>query len=391
MFVNMKRNIYIAGICAGMLLFTACGGAKDGLDAKQAELIKLKTEYKTLGDNIRKLEAELSDLDTNQVAKVSRVPVKVLALEPATFQHFVNVQGAIKSDNNVGVGPEMPGTYLRILVEEGDYVKRGQLLARLDDAVIRKGMDELQVQLDLATILYEKQQRLWKQQIGSEVQLLQAKAQRDALTKRLATTREQQALTRIKSPISGVVDAVRAKRGEAAMPGFPGFQIVNLSELSFNADISEAYIPYIKRGDKVSIEFPSVGQALDAKVSSVSQTINPQNRTVTVKVDLPGRHEMLKANMVGEISINDANHENSIVISQQFLQKSGSGSFVMVAEKNGNDEYVAHKQAVKSGMTYQGKVEILEGLNRGHLLITDGYLALSEGQLVHFTGVSNAK
>jgi RND family efflux transporter MFP subunit len=388
----MKRYTLIAGLFAGMLFLSACGGKKaDNLDAKKAELVKLKGEYDQMGDQIAKIEQEIEALDSNATSKDIFTPVAVMPVKQVTFEHFVKVQGAIESENNIMVSPETPGMFTNVLVEEGQFVKRGQLLAQMDDQIFRKSLDELKVQLNLATILYEKQDRLWKQDIGSEVQLLQAKSQKESLEKRIATTEEQMSKTKVYAPISGVVEKSMAKRGQSGMPGVPAFLIVNLSELSFNADISEAYIPIIKRGDKVTINFPMVNYKLDSKISSISQTVDPQNRTVTVKVNLPGTHEMLKANMTGEIAINDATHENALTIPRQYLQKSGEGSFVVVAERNESGDFTARKLPVKAGMNYDGQIEILEGLKVGHLLITDGFLSLSEGQLVEFEGETAAK
>lgn len=388
----MKRYTLIAGLFAVMLFLAACGGNKAGeLETKKAKLAELQGEYDALGDQIAVLEKEIGMLDTNAVEKDVTTPVSVVPVKAETFQHFVKVQGAIESENNIMVSPETAGMFTKVLVEEGDFVKQGQLMAQMDDNIFRKSLEELEIQLGLAKTLHEKQERLWKQDIGSEVQLLQAKAQKESLEKRIATTEEQMSKTKLYAPISGVVEKSMARRGQNGMPGAPAFLVVNLSELSFNADISEAYIPYIKRGDDVTISFPTVNYKLDSKISSVSQTVDPQNRTVTVKVNLPGKHEMLKANMTGEIAINDATHENALTIPRQYLQKSGDGAYVVVAERNESGDFVARKLPVKPGMVYDGRIEILEGLKNGHLLITDGFLSLSEGQLVKFDGDTAAK
>ncbi|MEM0996558.1 MAG: efflux RND transporter periplasmic adaptor subunit [Bacteroidota bacterium] len=387
----MKRYTLLAGLLTGMLFLAACGGQEpDTLEGKRTKLADLQAQYAELGEQIAALEAEIGD-SSSTTASVVRTPVSVVTLTPSTFQHFVKVQGAIESDNNIIVSPEAAGMYTRVLAKEGQFVKRGQLMAQLDDDVYTKSLDELTTQLELATTLYEKQQRLWDQKIGSEVQLLQAKTQKESLEKRIATTEEQKSMTRIYAPISGVVEQVFAKRGESTGPGLPSFYVVNLSELSFNADVSEAYIPYIKRGDKVKLDFPAVDYQLESKVSSVSQTVNLLNRTVTVKVNLPGKHELLKANMTGEISINDATNENVITISREFIQQGGEGSYVVIAERNESGDYVARKQPVGTGMSYNGQVEILEGLKNGQLMVTEGYLSLSSGQPITFASETASK
>ncbi len=378
--------LYILSL-AVLLLLTACGGgeAKRGdLGKKKEKLSELKAQRKAINTEIRALEKEIDKLDTNAVTD-TRVPVKVTELKETTFKHYVNVQGTIIADNNVMVSPQMAGMITQINVKEGQNVRRGQLLGRLNAEVLRKSLDELAVQLELADTVYSRQKNLWDQNIGSEIQLLQAKTQKEGLEKRIATTREQLELMEIRSPISGVVDKVIPKVGEVVAPGVPAFNILNLNSLSFKADVSEAYIPYIRRGDKVVINFPVIGKKVESTISTISQNINPVNRTVTVEVNLPGGDQMLKANLTGEIAINDVSNENTIVVPINQVQSIGDKEFVMVAVRSENGEYVAQKVEVTTGISYQGNIEVLSGLNAGSQLITGGAAGLSEGTQVLFT------
>lgn len=380
-----KINRLLVFSLAAMLLLTACGGGAEAgdLGKKKEKLAELKVQRKALNTEIRALEKEISDLDTNVVTD-TRVPVKVEEVKETTFEHFVKVQGAIEADNNVMVSPQMAGMITQINVKEGQNVRKGQLLGRLDDDILRKSLDELAVQLELADTVYSRQKNLWAQKIGSEIQLLQAKTQKEGLEKRIATTEEQLQMMEIRSPISGVVDKVQPKVGEVVAPGMPAFNILNLSSLSFKANVSEAYIPYIKRGDKVSINFPVISKKMEAKISNVSQNINPINRTIVVEVDLPGGDKMLKANMTGEIEINDISNENSIVVPINQVQSVGDKEFVMVAVRSENGEYVAQKVEITTGNSYEDKVEVLSGLTKGAQLIVEGAAGLSEGAQVLF-------
>ncbi|MEM7038543.1 MAG: efflux RND transporter periplasmic adaptor subunit [Bacteroidota bacterium] len=384
------RSPLFAVILLSMVFLAACGGGGDDKDVgkKKDELTKLKTEYKELGKKIRSLEKEIEELDPT-TKKDPRVPVKVMAVKEKTFQHFVKVQGQVQSDQNIQVRPQASGTVSKVYVEEGQTVKKGQLLAKIDDAILRKSIDELKTQLTLADTVYRRQQRLWKQDIGSEIQLLQAKTQKESLEKRIITTSEQLTWSNVTAPISGIVDMVYTKKGEAASPMAPAFQIVNLSKLEFKADLSEAYIPYIKRGDEVSIRFPAIDQRVNAKVRNVSQTVHPMNRTVAVYVDLPGKGTELRANMVGEISINDVTHENVVTLPQEYVQKGAEGSYVTVAKKGESGEYEAQRVTIKAGLSYSGEVEVLQGLKPNELLVIEGYQGLNNGQQIRFEGVTN--
>ncbi len=385
----MKKIVYFSAIFTAMLILVGCGSGGNGsLEGKVEELKKLREDYAVLGQKIADLEAEVSELDTNAVEANTSVPVRVMPLKEGTFQHFVKVQGQVTADDNIIVSPKAPGSITRVYVDEGQVVSRGQLLAQVDTMIVAKSLAELYTQLNLATTLYDKQARLWKQKIGTEVQLLQAKTQKEALEKRIATTREQLKQSRITAPIGGFVEKSFVKQGETAVPGMPAFRLVNLAALAFEANISESYIPYIKQGDAVKINFPTANEVMDAKVSSVSQTINPQNRTVLVRVKLPGRHDKLKANMVGEIEINDLTHENMIIIPMEFVQKSADGSFVMTAEKNEAGEYVAKRMSIETGQSYQGNIEVTKGLRKDFMLITDGQIGLTEGQTLAVQGTN---
>lgn len=380
--LNMKYTLLVILAAATVLVGCGGGGGTD-LDAKKAELVTLQNQMQATKKRIMELEAEIAALDPSAKKEEPVVQVGVDTLAESTFQHFVTVQGQVESNNNVMVSPKMAGVVTGVFVKEGQAISAGQTLAQIDNSVLVASMSELELQLDLATTIYNKQKSLWDQKIGSEIQYLEAKNRKESLDRRIATTKEQIAMTRISSPISGVVETVNIKSGEAAMPGMPAFQVVNMGDLKFTAGISEAYIPYVKKGDKVAISFPSISKDMNAAVTSVSQTINPVNRTVDIQVVLP-KDNMLKPNLTGEISINDVTQDHSIVIPISVIQQSGSGDYVMVAEKGTDGKWMAKKVNVKLGLRYKDRVVVESGLKVGQLLIAEGSRGLEEGQAVNF-------
>lgn len=380
----MQKNTFFSLSFALVLalVMTACGGGESAeggdLASKKAELANLKTERKAIDGKIKALQSEIEAMDSSTV-RDSRVPVRTATVQESNFEHFVKVQGSIVANKSVIVSPQMGGIITKVYVKEGQQVRQGQLLAKIDDAVLQKSLLELETQLELADTVYRRQQKLWDQKIGSEIQLLQAKTQKESLERRIATTKEQVAMTNVKAPLSGTVDAAYAKAGEVAAPGLPSFNIINLGDLSFKADLSESYIPYVKKGDEVSIEFPSINKTIQAKVYTISKIINPVNRTVSIEVRLPSKEADFKANMIGEISIRDVFHENTVVIPVNYVQQSSSTEFVMVANRNESGQYFSKRIPISTGGSYEDKVEITSGLTKGMQLITEGATGLGDG------------
>ena len=264
-------------------------------------------------------------------------------------------------------------------VNEGSRVRAGQVMAEIDDAVLRQSAEEIKTSLSLLTTIYEKQKNLWDQKIGSEVQFLQAKNNKEAQERRLQTLNSQLAQNRITSPINGVVDEVRIKPGESAAPGVGVIRVVNLSGIKVVANVADSYIAAVKKGDAVTIRIPDTEQQLKGKVSFVGQVVNATSRTFPIEVALPNEGQQLKPNMLAVIDINDQTKSNVIVIQQNYVQKSEAGEVVFVAAREGNRQ-VAKARKIKTGLSYKGNVEVLEGLKAGDQLIAEGYQDLTDGQ-----------
>ena len=300
-----------------------------------------------------------------------------------SFKHFVEVQGLVTSDNIVQVTPQISGQLTSILVSVGQSVKKGQLVATIDNNVMRESLAEIKQQLDLATTLFNKQKALWDQQIGTEVQYLQAKANKESLEKRIVTMETQLAMTKVYAPMSGTVEVVRQKVGEIGMPGSPIFQLVNLGNLKVVGKVADTYLGSVKRGDAMNVKFPDINKELNTQIGVVDALVDPVSRTFGVEAKIPNLGGLLKPNQIAIININDLSKANSIVIQQNLIQKTELGDIVYVAVTE-NGKKVARGRKVKSGLSYNGTIEITEGLNAGDLLITQGYQDLVDGTPVSF-------
>lgn len=348
---------------------------------KKTQLEKLKAQREKISEKISLLEEEINKSNGNSV-EAKLIPVGLTEIKTVRFDHFIEVQGTVDSENNIAVPAEAGGVVKRIYVQKGDMVKKGQLLAELDGAIYERNIESLKTNLDLANTMYERQKRLWDQQIGSEMQFLQAKTQKEVLEKQLSALQEQYNMTKISSPISGTVDQVMVREGEAAAPGFPAFRVVQLSNLKVKGEISEVYMTSVKKNDPVKIKLPVIDRELNLKVSAVSQVIDPNNRTLKLEINIPSVEKDIRPNMIAIMVINDYVSDKAIVVPQNIVQRTGTESFLFVAEKNTEGQWMAKRKVVVPGKSYDNKAEILSGLKEGERIISAGFQNLADGQFL---------
>jgi membrane fusion protein, multidrug efflux system len=376
--LDMKSLYNRFAIVVIAALLAACSAATNDND-KKARLEKLKSQHADLTKEIEKLEGEISAENPDAVKKVKAKEVNVTELAPQKFDHYVQTQGRVESENNVTVSAKMPGVLTQVYVQEGDAVNKGQVLAQVDNAVILNSIESMKAQLDLATSVYNRQKNLWDQKIGTEVQYLQAKTNKESLEKQLASLQEQNEMTRIKAPISGTVDEVIARVGENAAPGAPAFRVVNASDLKIKADVSEAYVTQIKKGNKVIVSIPELKKDIQATITFVGKTIDPLSRTFDVEMKLPS-HPDLRPNMTATIKMIFKTENAATVIPVNVIQNINDEKIVYVAETEGN-QTVAKRKVITVDGVFGGMAQV-QGLNEGDKVITVGYQGLNDGDFV---------
>ncbi|MBK6976919.1 MAG: efflux RND transporter periplasmic adaptor subunit [Cytophagaceae bacterium] len=381
----MKANFNILKTLVIVALATvvvACGKKEDNsLKGKKDQLAQLQKEATTIDEKIQKLQAEIDKLEPNKIEKSKTVAVSPII--PATFDHYVESTGRLEAENNVFVSPQMGGAITHVYVKAGDFVTKGQKIVTIDNSVLRNSIQEIEIQLETAKTIYERQKNLWDQKIGTEVQFIQAKTQVEALQRRITTLKSQDGMNIVTAPISGVVDEVRFKAGEMAAPGVGIVRIVNFSDLKVVANVPDTYAGTIAKGDMVKIKFPDLQKEISARLTFVSQTINQVSRTFVVEAKVPNIDKSLKPNLTAIININDQSKSGAIVIPQSFVQNTDQGNIVYVAVVEGNKK-VAKARQVTTGLTYDGKVEVKSGLLSGDMLITEGYQEIVDGQLINY-------
>jgi len=352
---------------------------------KKEELSKLKKQQSVIDEKIRSIESS-GDLSAKDLPDTTKFRfVGVTRIKPDTFDHFIRVQGRLDGEQNVSVFPDVPGIISEKFADVGQDVYKGQVLATIDDKQYVSQLQGLEAQYKLAADLYEKQRRLWDQKIGSEVQFLQSRTNKESLEQQISSLKDQIEKFKIKSPVNGTIEECNVKKGSIVSPDprTPVYRVVALKDLKVTAEVSEAYASNVKTGDRVLIDFPDIETAIDTKVDFVSRYINPLNRTFTIECRIPEKNPGMKANMIAVVRINDYHADNAIQIPVNVIQRDEEGSYVYVVREKDNYNS-ASKQQVVIGNTYNGIAEILKGLGSSDEVVTTGFQELIDGELIRF-------
>lgn len=375
--MNNKNLLSLATIGLSILLLSACGG---GSSDPAAQLAALKDQKAQLDSQISALEKQLG---TANGPAIRIKTIGVTEVNTGIFRHYIDLQGKVDADESVTATSKMPGALKRVYVKNGDEVRKGQLLAEIEDNVLQKSLAEMEGQLATATDIYNRQKGLWDQKIGTEVALIQAKNGKESLERSIATMKENMSQARIYAPTSGTVDMVLLKQGQMISPGMPLCNILNLSNLKVKGEVTEAYASKVRKGDQVQVFFPDLKKEISTRVTYVSKTINPMTRTFVVECALPNARDY-RANQIAVMKIVDYQSPNAIAIPVNVIQTAEDGEFVMIAEKTGEKSAIAKKTLIKQGSNYNGQVEILSGLKKGDWVISTGFQDVNNGETVAF-------
>ena len=318
--------------------------------------------------------------DSTAVVAPESMEVTALRIEPQEFVHHFSVQGNVETDRNATVMPEFSGLVEKVLVREGERVKAGQILARINNDVLKRSEAELRTQLTLASDLYDRQERLWKQGLGSEVQYLQARTQKEALERSLETLQEQQAKAVVRAPFSGVVDRVFVKEGEMAAPGVPFARVIDLKDLFVRADLSDHYIPYVEKGTPAEVVVAG-WDTVRTRVDRMGAFIQPSNRTVEITLPLPAGSKFLP-NMFASVRIEDVRVKEAVVLPSARIQQDMDGrDYVFVLQGTGSERTVA-KRVIRVGLGAGDRMQVLEGLAFGEEIVDQGATRVVDGATV---------
>ena len=346
---------------------------------KKAEVVKT---LNTLQLELEELNQAIGKLDKEQKFLL----ITSITAQEAPYAHYVSFQGTLETDQNIVMYPEIPALLKSVNVKEGQRVKKGDVLAELSDSGMIDQLQQLEVQYALAKTTFERQKRLWEQQIGSEMQYLQAEAQFKSLQKSISQMQDQVAKTKISAPFDGIVDHILADEGSSLAPGMtPVIRIINLDQMKVSASVPEIHLPNIQRGSIVNVEVPVLNRTFEANINTVGNFINPNNRTFRVEIALKNTDGHLKPNMTAQLYINDYNNPEAILIpSKNILENQKGENYVYKLQALSEDDktYKAIKTFVKLGKSSDNYTEVLEGISSGDQLVEDGIRLVEDQQRV---------
>lgn len=385
----MKNLIYI--VLAAVVL-SSCGDSKETSVSDliaQGDLEAIRAKKSEISEQQRQLEANVILLDSVIASKSGeeKLPlVTTITANAQKFEHFLELQGSVKTKQNVLIYPEMAGTLQRVYVKDGQRVVKGQLLATIDDGGMGSQLAQLKTQADLAKTTFERQKRLWEQKIGSEIQYLQAKSQYEANESAVKQAQSQLGKSTIRAPFSGIIDDVIKDQGTVVSPG-PGsevFRIVNLSDMYIEVDVPETYLGGITEGKEAIVYFPVLGDTVRTKIRQTGNFINPNNRAFSVEIPVPNTNGNIKPNLSAKVNLNDYSSDVAIVIPQGIISENAEGDqYVYIAKKSGQENHaVVHRQIITTGKTQGSVVEVLSGIADGDVLIKEGARSVKDGQNV---------
>lgn len=382
------KTIFSLSIAALSFAFlVSCGGgdstaSSDALPediAAARGLLKAKRqELRSLKESVTVLEAHIAKLDPSAVA-VKEILVTTKAVTVKKFSHFVEVQGSLlPAQDPAMASSETGGRIAELLVKENAYVKKGDLIAKINLESIQKSIDELEKTMELAQDMFKRQENLWKQNIGSEIQYLQAKNQVESLTKTKERLEFELTKSNVYAPAAGYVEKIMIKEGEMSGPGVPILQIVNTSQLKLVAGVPEIYLGKVRKGETVRVNFPALNKDQEVRVTTIGRMINPTNRTFEVEAQVGSEKGLLKPNLLASVFVEDYSKKDAVVVPDQFIMQDVSGNnYIMVAKGN-----KAVKRVVELGKDYNNETVIETGFDGTELLIVKGARKVADGDLI---------
>lgn len=384
------KHLYITFISA--LFLISCGGAEKNQSVEEiletGNLETIRTKKTELEATHKELTVQISQLDAKiaELTPAGKIPLTTtFVAQQSVFKHYLELQGNVTTKSNLVIYPEFSGILEQVLVKEGQAVKKGQILAKISDGGLSQQLAQLEIQADLAKTTFERQERLWNQKIGSEMQYLQAKSTYEAQQKAVIQLEEQIAKTVVTAPFDGTIDDVITDQGSVVAPGQSQlFRIINLNNMYIETDVPESHLKNVVKGKEVIVTFPILGETTTTKIRQAGNFINPSNRTFKIEVAVNNKNKVIKPNLTAKLQINDYTNEAAILIPQSIISENAQGQqyIYKIDNKNESGEGVAQRVIVETGLTQGDNIEILSGIAIDDEIILEGARSVKNNQTV---------
>ena len=384
------KNIYL--LFSAAFILNACSTKKEpsleeilatnNIEQITSEKIKIDATLQELTAKLNKLNRKLTSLNKDKNTPL----ITTFKVQEEVFTHFIELQGNVQTKQNVLVYPEVPGILKEVLVKEGQQVKKGQILAVIDDGGLAQQVLLSQTNEQLAKTTFERQKRLWNEKIGSEIQFLQAKA--SYTSQKNATNQLKQQLKKftVYAPFSGLIDDIFKEKGTVVAPGQRSelFRVINLSNMYIETDVPENYITSITKGKKVEVNFPILGKIVNSKIRQVGNFINPSNRSFKIEIGVPNQDLEIKPNLTAKLKLNDYTNTKAILIPQSIISENAEGQqfIYVVKDKRENNLAIAERLVIETGKTQGDFIEVTKNLNTDTEIILEGARSVNNGQAV---------
>ena len=379
----MNKIFYLFTI---LLLFSCENNETFDSILKSNDIEKIKLARKTIVASQQDLNSKIEQLD-NRIEELNENPqlpiVEVVSVTPSRFDHYIQVQGSVKSDQLISIFPEFSGIIKNIYVKSGDDVIKGQSLIKIDDGGLKEQLSQLEIKFELTKTTFERQKRLWEQKIGSEIQFLETKSMFEAQKQAINQLKKQIQKTLIQAPFSGTIDNVIVKLGEVVYPGRSNLMmLLNMDNLYVESNVPEKYISSIKTGNKVILEFPLIGKSVSSTVRQSGNYIHPINRTFKIEIDVKTNDFEVKPNLNSKVKINDYSNEKALMINQNIISvDSNNKEYVYKLYTKNNKDYVS-KTTIETGKNDGKNIEVISGLSQGDLIVSEGIRKLVDNSRV---------
>jgi RND family efflux transporter MFP subunit len=387
------NNIFsIFSLIAISLMIISCGGNEgksfqsviesDDLNVLRAEKTKIESDQQLVVDKLKQINDRIEALDT-----LKRIPlVTTFKIKDTIFNHYLELQGSVNTKQNLVIFPEYAGILSNVYVKEGQHVKKGQTLAKIDDGGLGQQLAQMEIQADLAKTTFERQERLWEQNIGSEIQYLQAKSSFEAQQKAISQLQQQLSKTIVKAPFAGTIDDVITEEGSVVAPGQSQLmRIVNLNNMYIETAVPESYLTTVRTGKEVQVEFPILNnEVIMATIRQTGNFINPANRTFKIEIEVPNKDQLIKPNLTAKLKINDYTNNKALLIPQSIISENAEGKqyVYVVLDLDETSKGIAERKIIETGLAQDNYVEVLSGIENGTEIIQEGARSVKDGQSV---------